>query len=90
VAPLTGGARGIGAAIVEDLLAGGATGGDSLDLDAGALEACPLDGDYPITVVEHAGAVPEHPGGDVRMPGERSAGERRVALQVLGRSARAQ
>jgi NAD(P)-dependent dehydrogenase (short-subunit alcohol dehydrogenase family) len=42
VALITGGARGIGAAIAEGLLAGGATVA-ILDLDAEALEACPLD-----------------------------------------------
>ena len=42
VALVTGGARGIGAAIAEGLLAGGAAVA-ILDLDAGALEACPLD-----------------------------------------------
>ena len=42
VALVTGGARGIGAAIAEGLLAGGARVA-ILDLDAGALEACPLD-----------------------------------------------
>ena len=42
VALVTGGARGIGAAIAEGLLAGGARVA-ILDLDADALETCPLD-----------------------------------------------
>ena len=42
VALITGGARGIGAAIAEGLVADGLTVA-ILDLDAGALEACPLD-----------------------------------------------